>query len=925
MNFIPLNFALPAIQLEDARELFKGLDQIHLAWIVPDPSEGDRVIEVRDFGKDTEQALESARAANEDGKNIHWTVNSVEAGLHRKPTARQIVRARFIHLDIDPPSGSPDWFPDQALQELRHFSHPPSFAFFSGNGLQAYWRLTEPVEELSMVQTINMTARDRFNGDKCHNIAGLMRVPGFVNYPNASKRALGRTPVLASWAAPDEGVTYGLNDLKQAFGVGLKQVYLPSPAIQHSSRPVTPEERAWVPLTPDDLGLPKDSKVRAAIEEPKDEDRSKNGFIAACRLIDAGFDRRQVIGILLNGANAVSAHYLEESDPLRAASRAFEEALKRRPRHVNENFRVSSYGVEKKVETPGSSKNPPKVEWQWICSELEVEACTRTAAGDDWGRLLLLTDRDGLKKHWAMPMEMLSGDGKQIRERLLSMGCDLGPSMSARNALNEYIATAPAPARVRCATSVGWNDDVFVLPDFAFCRSGSNTERVVFQNAFSPRSAYGLSGTLEAWKSDLANYARGNSRLVLALCTAFAGPLLKLCDIEGGTLHLVGKSSAGKTTALKAAGSVWGGKDYPRTWRATANGLEGIASLHNDTFFPIDEIGQAESRDVAAAAYMLAQGQGKARAMRDGTPARPVTWRTLLLSTGEHTLAAKIAEDGKARSSAGQEVRFVDIPADAGAGLGIFEELHGFATPREFAEHIAATAAANYGYASHAYLSRLANSLPEAAEQARGYIDHFCKTYCPTDADSQVRRVAARFGLVAAAGELAASWKVLPWEEGVATNAAARCYADWIEARGGLEAGEERDHLAAVRRFVELHGSSRFEIIRREGLKEPAETEASPAAHDTGQRVINRAGYKYMDLKEGGETCFCFSPEVFKSEVCAGFDPTAVARNLNKHGLLKTSKGTLQKQMRIPGIKQPVRLYVVRSAILGTNSREHVA
>jgi len=923
MNFMPRNFALPVIQLEDARELFEGLDQIHLASIVPDPSEGDRVIEAHDFGKDIDRALLWARAANEGGKNIHWTVNSVEAGLHRKPNALQIVHARFIHLDIDPPSGSPDWLPDQALQELLQFSHPPSFAFFSGNGLQAFWRLKGLVEDLSVVQTINMTARDRFKGDKCHNIASLMRVPGFVNHPNASKRGLGRTPALASWAAPDKGVIYDLDDLKDAFGVGSKQVYLPSPAIQQSSYPVVLEEGAWVPLTPDDLGLPKDSKARAAIEEPKHEDRSKNGFIAACRLIEAGFERRQVMGILLNGANAVSAHYLEQSDPLRAASRAFEEALKRKPRSVNENFRVSSYGVEKKVETPGSSKNPPKVEWHWICSELEVEACTRTAASDDWGRLLVLTDRDGLKKHWAMPMELLSGDGKQIRERLLSMGCDIATGTSARNALNDYIATAPARARVRCATSVGWNGDVFVLPDVAFCRSGSNTERVVFQNAAAPRSAYGLSGTLEAWKSDLANYARGNSRLVVALCTAFAGPLLKLCGVEGGTLHLVGKSSAGKTTALKAAGSVWGGEDYPRTWRATSNGLEGIASLHNDTFLPIDEIGQADSRDVAAAAYMLAQGQGKARAMRDGTPARPVIWRTLLLSTGEHTLAAKIAEDGKARSSAGQEVRFVDIPADAGAGLGIFEDLHGFATPRDFAEHIAATAGANYGHASHAFLSRLANSLPEAVAQARACIEQFCKTYCPTGADSQVQRVAARFGLVAAAGELATSWKVLPWEQGTATDAAARCYADWIEARGGLEAGEERDHLAAVRRFVELHGSSRFEIIRQERLQEPAETEGSPADYGTGQRVINRAGYKYADLKEGGETYFCFSPEVFKSEVCAGFNSMGVARSLNKHGLLLTSKDSLQRQMRIPGNKQPVRLYVVRSAILGTNSRQH--
>lgn len=54
-----------------------------------------------------------------------------------------------------------------------------------------------------------------------------------------------------------------------------------------------------------------------------------------------------------------------------------------------------------------------------------------------------------------------------------------------------------------------------------------------------------------------------------------------------------------------------------------------------------------------------------------------------------------------------------------------------------------------------------------------------------SDADSQVRRAAARLGLIGAAGELAREWGIVPWAEGEAMEAAARALADWIVTRGG--------------------------------------------------------------------------------------------------------------------------------------------
>jgi uncharacterized protein (DUF927 family) len=80
------------------------------------------------------------------------------------------------------------------------------------------------------------------------------------------------------------------------------------------------------------------------------------------------------------------------------------------------------------------------------------------------------------------------------------------------------------------------------------------------------------------------------------------------------------------------------------------------------------EMGLADAREVADVVYMLANESGKQRSSRDGSARRRQIWRSLFLSTGELTLAAKMGEANK-RVMAGLEVRLVTLRADAGAGI----------------------------------------------------------------------------------------------------------------------------------------------------------------------------------------------------------------------------------------------------------------
>ena len=93
----------------------------------------------------------------------------------------------------------------------------------------------------------------------------------------------------------------------------------------------------------------------------------------------------------------------------------------------------------------------------------------------------------------------------------------------------------------------------------------------------SPRSVK-IPDPAQIGKKMLPPAQRGIQGLSSPLCAAFAAPLLHHTRSESGGYHFVGPSSTGKSTALIVAGSVWGGGGtggYVRSWRTTANGLEG--------------------------------------------------------------------------------------------------------------------------------------------------------------------------------------------------------------------------------------------------------------------------------------------------------------------------------------------------------------
>lgn len=561
----------------------------------------------------------------------------------------------------------------------------------------------------------------------------------------------------------------------------------------------------------------------------------------------------------------------------------------------------------------------------WICSKLEVTAVTRDAKNEAWGRLLEFDDLDKVHHAWAMPMDLLRGDGAEYRGALLSMGLQISTMTKARNLLTQHIQTAKIEARARCVERTGWHDGSFVMPNKTI---GSNQqEKIIFQSAANTQSTFKQKGSLAAWQENISKPCAGNSRLVFAISAAFASPLLEVTGMESGGVHFRGDSSTGKTTALRVASSVWGGLDYLQRWRATDNGLESLAAQHSDCLLVLDELSQVDPKSAGEVAYMLANGSGKVRSIRTGAMRDTATWRLLFLSSGEAGLTEHMALAGR-KPKAGQEIRLLDIPADAGRGFGIFDTLHDHIGGAAFSKVLNDAVAKYYGVASIAFLSKLVENLDKINTHVKKLQKEFIDKHLNSEAGGQANRAALRFALIAAAGEIATVWGITGWNSGEAIQAADTCFKAWLTQRGGAGNAEERAMLAQVQRFFELHGESRFSDWERPAsdtsqhapktLNKAGYRKHFDAKDADGQPIYTGENYNDGDEKKARDTEFFVYAETFRTEICAGYDYKVIQKLLDKHGvLLRPNSGkayTRSERLPAEGMQN---IYKLNSKVFG--------
>ncbi|MFQ1787211.1 hypothetical protein ACK39B_11490 [Aeromonas veronii] len=246
------------------------------------------------------------------------------------------------------------------------------------------------------------------------------------------------------------------------------------------------------------------------------------------------------------------------------------------------------------------------------------------------------------------------------------------------------------------------------------------------------------------------------------------------------------------------------------------------------------------------------------------------------------------------------EIRTIQIPSDTGKH-GAFEELHGMADGRQFADTLRERLQGQHGTAFRAYVEALANDLNGRSAWMKGEIRRLATAMTPEGAGNQVGRAINRFALVAAAGELATRLGITGWQAGEATKAARTCLDAWLADRGHLGNQEDAATLRQIRQFFTAYQYSRF-----------ADWD------DPNHRPTQMVGYR-KNPKAGSndEVLFYVLPEGWR-EINKGRDFKKAAKlALNIGWLVMGQEGKTQALVRFPsGSKKPGRAYVISSIIL---------
>ena len=389
----------------------------------------------------------------------------------------------------------------------------------------------------------------------------------------------------------------------------------------------------------------------------------------------------------------------------------------------------------------------------------------------------------------AVPLEAF-GDSRALVGTLAGAGA----AVHARNGrdvaayLSESVYASRLPV-ARVSSRLGWSGDHWV-------GDGIGIADAELAGAMSCR------GSLDGWREALP--PASTPIAWIALLASIASPLLSQVGAnQGYVVDLAGRTSRGKTTALRLAASVWGRPDQRgllRSWDSTPAYLEAYASTLRHLPVLLDDTKQARRKEqIAGFLYAHAYGQSKGRG-KPGTGAQSVgrrntvRWLSILISTGEARITS-YSEDEGARA---RVLSFEGAPLESGAQ----------------AWKIAEVTAENYGHFG-----------PLAIAEFRERRGHYVAAF-------EAARARWRADLVAAggavAGRLADVCAALEVAAGLATACGVAVPDAWqaVARAAALTGARDADRASAalddlvsdvLSRPVQIQGAAGSDLERRTG------------------------------------------------------------------------------------------------------------
>ena len=561
--------------------------------------------------------------------------------------------------------------------------------------------------------------------------------------------------------------------------------------------------------------------------------------------------------------------------------------------------------------------------WKKLCGYLKPVGIIRDGDKKNWAKVCDFTNKDNLKSEIFVNDEDVT-DPTALLKLLLNNGLEV-PKVNeiykgkqTNKLLAQYINSYNPTKRFTGVDKVGWHGNCYLLPFVNDARNsylvqdteqGETKEReeyILQSNSANPRKLI-RQGTINGWQDRIGKLVNGNNLLMFSTATAISAPLFKKFNEEGCCFHFSGSSSIGKTTALYVASSVWGmGK--PSSFRTTDNAAESLCKNSNDGLLLMDELAEIDPNSLEKLTYLFGNGTGKGRSRRNGEAQAITTFKILGLSTGEIGLQAKLNEKGK-NTTAGQSVRFIEIPADSGKGLGIFDTLHHFENGRDLSDYLRKECLNCGGVVIDEWMRYISSNFNDLQKAIIFASKTWLEKYLPQNSDPQVQRVGKKFALIAIIGETAIDAGILPFAQGAISEACKVLFERWLEQRGNNGSHEFQGIIERLKMLTQESINSRF--LDADG------------GNDENKNIQKLAGYKKSrkqpieDLENGTRenasliTEFWILPAVFHREILENRNLKIFCKQLIENSYLLPDKQGKSQQSKRVAKQKPQRFYVI--------------
>lgn len=195
----------------------------------------------------------------------------------------QTAGSSTLWVDLDAKDGRTQV---QLIEKLRGFSFPPSWVNNSGNGIHAYWKLSQFVTDITAIEKRNKWLAEQLGADYCWDITQVLRIPGTMNHKDPAKAK--EVSVVDGF---DHTRKYNVKDIPEVHATTREGVF--DPSLEEEPLPEDfleklPEKLRQRILTGGDARVKTDRRI----------DRSDNDWYIVMSLLELGYSPGQCLTVL---------------------------------------------------------------------------------------------------------------------------------------------------------------------------------------------------------------------------------------------------------------------------------------------------------------------------------------------------------------------------------------------------------------------------------------------------------------------------------------------------------------------------------------------------------------------------------------------------------------------------------------------------